>query len=70
MPFANVAASSSSAAAIVYILVNMLNNTPNNKYCNDYTTKKGLHNAFRSIGSLVIYFLAYSMIAGVKDLVI
>jgi len=70
MPFANVAASSSSAAAIVYILVNMLNNTPNNKYCNDYTTKKGLHTAFRSIGSLVIYFLAYSMIAGVKDLVI
>jgi vacuolar-type H+-ATPase subunit H len=70
VPFANVVLSSSTSAALVYILVNMQNNTPKNKYCDDYTTKKGLHTSFRSMGSLVIYFLAYSMIAAVKDLVL
>ena len=70
VPFAGTVVSSSSAAAIVYILVNMLNNTPNKKYCNDYSKKKGFHLTFRSLGSLVIYFLAASTIQAVKDLVL
>ena len=70
VPFGGTVVSSSSAAAIVYIIVNMLNNTPNNKYCNDYSKKKGFGVTFRSLGSLVIYFLASSTIQAVKDMVL
>jgi len=69
MPFVNVFVGTSTAAVITYILNNMWNNTPFTKYCNDYSMKKGTHRAYRSLVSLVIYFLLYSMNFRVKDMI-
>lgn len=69
MPFVNVFVGTSTAAVVTYILNNMWNNTPFTKYCNDYSMKKGTHRAYRSLVSLVIYFLLYSMNFRVKDMI-
>lgn len=69
LPFVNVFVGTSTAAVITYIINNMNNNTPSTKYCNDYTMKKGTHQAMRSLVSLVIYFLLYSMNFRIKDMI-
>ena len=68
-PFVNVFVATSTAAVVTYIINNMLNNTPFSKYCNNYDMKKGTARATKSLISLGIYFLLYSMNFRVKDMI-
>ena len=68
-PFVNVFVATSTAAVVTYIINNMLNNTPFSKYCNNYDMKKGTARATKSLISLGIYFLLYSMNFRIKDMI-
>ena len=68
-PFVNVFVATSTAAVVTYVINNMLNNTPFSKYCNNYDMKKGTARATKSLISLGIYFLLYSMNFRIKDMI-